>query len=152
MAHDGQDTVTAAPVILDDLLTLTGAAVAPAAAVLDAAKDSIREMVVVDGRVSSRAVEAHQSASHGLAWLATYVEALRQMQKWAEGLKEAGKFGEVEQLIHQIAFGEYLHQIAGGIPMNQGEVVRLQEMGLGWDALSGFQCSEVQTLMARGNT
>ncbi|MGR3314747.1 acyl-CoA dehydrogenase family protein [Roseovarius indicus] len=152
MAHDGQDTVTAAPVILDDLLTLTGAAVAPAAAVLDAAKDSIREMVVVDGRVSSRAVEAHQSASHGLAWLATYVEALRQMQKWAEGLKEAGKFGEVEQLIHQIAFGEYLHQIAGGIPMNQTEVVRLQEMGLGWDALSGFQCSEVQTLMARGNT
>ena len=152
MAHDGQDTVTAAPVILDDLLTLTGAAVAPVAAVLDAAKDSIREMVVVDGRVSSRAVEAHQSASHGLAWLATYVEALRQMQKWAEGLKEAGKFGEVEQLIHQIAFGEYLHQIAGGIPMNQGEVVRLQEMGLGWDALSGFQCSEVQTLMARGNT
>ncbi len=144
--------MTAAPVILDDLLTLTGAAVAPAAAVLDAAKDSIREMVVVDGRVSSRAVEAHQSASHGLAWLATYVEALRQMQKWAEGLKEAGKFGEVEQLIHQIAFGEYLHQIAGGIPMNQGEVVRLQEMGLGWDALSGFQCSEVQTLMARGNT
>ena len=152
MAHDGQDTVTAAPVILDDLLTLTGAAVAPVAAVLDAAKDSIREMVVVDGRVSSRAVEAHQSASHGLAWLATYVEALRQMQKWAEGLKEAGKFGEVEQLIHQIAFGEYLHQIAGGIPMNQGEVVRLQEMGLGWDALSGFQCNEVQTLMAKGNS
>ena len=152
MAHDGQDTVTAAPVILDDLLTLTGAAVAPAAAVLDAAKDSIREMVVVDGRVSSRAVEAHQSASHGLAWLATYVEALRQMQKWAEGLKEAGKFGEVEQLIHQIAFGEYLHQIAGGIPMNQTEVVRLQEMGLGWDALSGFQCNEVQTLMAKGNS
>ena len=152
MAHDGQDTMTAAPVILDDLLTLTGAAVAPAATVLDAAKDSIREMVVVDGRVSSRAVEAHQSASHGLAWLATYVEALRQMQKWAEGLKEAGKFGEVEQLIHQIAFGEYLHQIAGGIPMNQGEVVRLQEMGLGWDALSGFQCNEVQTLMAKGNS
>jgi len=152
MAHDGQDSVTSNPVVLDDLLTLTGAAVAPAETVLEAAKEAVRAMVVVDGRVSSRAVEAHQSAAHGLAWLATYVEALRQMQKWAEGLKEAGKFGEVEQLIHQIAFGEYLHQIAGGIAMNQGEVVRLQEMGLGWDALSGFQCSEVQTLMARGNS
>ncbi|MEQ8542379.1 MAG: acyl-CoA dehydrogenase family protein [Roseitalea porphyridii] len=152
MAHDGQDSVTADPVVLDDLLTLTGAAVAPAETVLEAAKEAVRGMVVVDGRVSSRAVEAHQSAAHGLAWLATYVEALRQMQKWAEGLKEAGKFGEVEQLIHQIAFGEYLHQIAGGIAMNQGEVVRLQEMGLGWDALSGFQCSEVQTLMSRGNS
>ena len=152
MAHDGQDSVTSNPVVLDDLLTLTGAAVAPAETVLEAAKEAVRAMVVVDGRVSSRAVEAHQSAAHGLAWLATYVEALRQMQKWSEGLKEAGKFGEVEQLIHQIAFGEYLHQIAGGIAMNQGEVVRLQEMGLGWDALSGFQCSEVQTLMARGNS
>jgi (2S)-methylsuccinyl-CoA dehydrogenase len=152
MAHDGQDSVTSNPVVLDDLLTLTGAAVAPAETLLEAAKEAVRAMVVVDGRVSSRAVEAHQSAAHGLAWLATYVEALRQMQKWAEGLTEAGKFGEVEQLIHQIAFGEYLHQIAGGIAMNQGEVVRLQEMGLGWDALSGFQCSEVQTLMASGNS
>ena len=152
MAHDGQDSVTANPVVLDYLLTLTGAAVAPAETVLEAAKEAVRAMVVVDGRVSSRAVEAHQSAAHGLAWLATYVEALRQMQKWAEGLNEAGKFGEVEQLIHQIAFGEYLHQIAGGIAMNKGEVVRLQEMGLGWDALSGFQCSEVQTLMASGNS
>ncbi|MEQ8899181.1 MAG: acyl-CoA dehydrogenase family protein [Roseovarius sp.] len=152
MAHDGQDSVTANPVVLDDLLTLTGAAVAPAETVLEAAKEAVRAKVVVDGRVSSRAVEAHQSAAHGLAWLATYVEALRQMQKWADRLKEDGRFGEVEQLIHQIAFGEYLHQIAGGIPMNQGEVVRLQEMGLGWEALSGFQCSEVQTLMASGNS
>ncbi|KZY43352.1 acyl-CoA dehydrogenase [Roseovarius sp. HI0049] len=152
MAHDGQDSVTSGPVVLDDLLTLTGAAVAPAETVLEAAKEAVRGMVVVDGRVSSRAVEAHQSAAHGLAWLATYVEALRQMQTWAERLTEAGNFGEVEQLILQIAFGEYLHQIAGGIPMNQGEVVRLQEMGLGWDALSGFQCREVQTLMASGNS
>ncbi len=151
MAHDGQDGM-AAQIFLDDLLTLTGAAIAPAESVLEAAKARLREMVVEEGRVSSRKLEAHQCAAHGLAWLATYVEALRQMQTWANRLNEQGKFGEVEQLIHQIAFGEYLHQIAGGIPMNQGEVVRLQEMGLGWDALSGFQCTEVQTLMAQGNT
>ena len=60
------------------------------------------------------------------------------MQRWAEALQAEGKFGEMEQLLHQIAFGEYLHQIAGGIPMNQGEVVRLQDLGLGWDALSGI--------------
>src|SRR6056297_306406 len=74
------------------------------------------------------------------------------MQNWASRLAEQGQFGEVEQLIHQIAFGEYLHQIAGGIQMNQGEMVRLQDLGLGWDALSGFQCAEVQALMARGNS
>ena len=74
------------------------------------------------------------------------------MQRWAEALQADGKFGEIEQLLHQIAFGEYLHQVAGGIPMNQGEILRLQDMGLGWDALSGFQCAEVQTLMAQANS
>ncbi len=139
-------------IILDNLLTLTEAAIAPAEDVLSAAKDKVRTLVSVDGRVSGAAIEAQQTAAHGLAWLATYVEALRQMQAWATRLTTDGQFGEVEQLIHQIAFGEYLNQIAGGIPMNQGEVLRLSDMGLGWDALSGFQCVEVQALMAKGNS
>ena len=74
------------------------------------------------------------------------------MQRWAEALEAHGKFGEIEQLLHQIAFGEYLHQVAGGIPMNQGEILRLQDLGLGWDALSGFQCTRNQTLMAQANS
>src|SRR6056297_1226325 len=152
MAHDGQDIAMAQATILDDLLALTGAAVAPVEAVLERAKTSVADMVTVDGRVSGAEIEAHQTAAHGLTWLATYVESLRQMQNWATRLQEQGQFGEVEQLIHQIAFGEYLHQIAGGIQMNQGEMVRLQDLGLGWDALSGFQCAEVQALMARGNS
>ncbi|MFK7938478.1 MAG: acyl-CoA dehydrogenase family protein [Roseovarius sp.] len=152
MAHDGQDITMSNTIILDDLLALTGAAVAPAEAVLDAAKDKVRALVTVDGRISGGAIEANQTAAHGLAWLATYIESLRQMQAWAERLKTNGTFGEVEQLLLQIGFGEYLNQIAGGIPMNQGEVLRLANMGLGWDALAGFQCTEVQTLMTSGNT
>ncbi|WP_294622535.1 acyl-CoA dehydrogenase family protein [uncultured Roseovarius sp.] len=152
MAHDGQDIAMAESIILDDLLDLTGKAVAPAESVLDQARDKLREQVVSDGRVSGGLVEENQTAAHGLAWLATYVESLRQMQNWATGLNSEGKFGEVEQLIHQIAFGEYLQQIAGGIPMNQGEIVRVQDLGLGWDALKGFQAPEVQTLIAKGNT
>ncbi|UXX84470.1 acyl-CoA dehydrogenase family protein [Roseovarius pelagicus] len=152
MAHDGQDLATTKEPLLDDLTRLTATALPAVDAVLDAAKEALRALLVQDGRVSGAALETHQSAAHGLAWLATYREALHQMQKWAERLSETGQFGEVEALIHQIAFGEYLHQIAGGIPMNQGEVVRLAELGLGWSALGGFQCDEVQTLMARGNT
>ncbi|QIE46979.1 acyl-CoA dehydrogenase [Pseudohalocynthiibacter aestuariivivens] len=152
MAHDGQDLATTKEPLLDDLTRLTATALPAVDAVLDAAKEALRALLVQDDRVSGAALETHQSAAHGLAWLATYREALHQMQKWAERLSETGQFGEVEALIHQIAFGEYLHQIAGGIPMNQGEVVRLAELGLGWSALGGFQCDEVQTLMARGNT
>ncbi|MGX0879401.1 (2S)-methylsuccinyl-CoA dehydrogenase [Roseovarius sp. MBR-154] len=152
MAHDGQDIPMAQPTILSDLLALTAAAIAPVETVLERARSSVANLVTVDGRVSGDEIETHQTAAHGLAWLATYVESLRQMQNWATRLQEQGQFGEVEQMIHQIAFGEYLHQIAGGIQMNQGEMVRLQDLGLGWDALSGFQCAEVQTLMARGNS
>ena len=42
-------------------------------------------------------LEREQHAVHGLAWLATYVEALRQMQGWADRLEAAGGFGELEQ-------------------------------------------------------
>ncbi|MCE8531650.1 acyl-CoA/acyl-ACP dehydrogenase [Ruegeria pomeroyi] len=154
MAHDGQNpmTMTTQTVLLPDLLSLTGAALAPVDALFERARDSVREMVSEGGRVSGALIDANQTAAHGLSWLATYQQSLRQMQRWAEALQAEGKFGEIEQLIHQIAFGEYLHQMAGGIPMNQGEVVRLQDLGLGWDALSGFQAAEVQTLMAKANT
>ncbi|MEO0946159.1 MAG: acyl-CoA dehydrogenase family protein, partial [Pseudomonadota bacterium] len=152
MAHDGQNQILTETTIVDDLLGKTEAAIAPVEALLDKAKDAVRMSVVIEGRVSGAAVEANQTACHGLAWLATYVESLRQMLNWAKRLDEDGKFGEMEQLIHQIAFGEYLHQLAGGIPMNQGEFLRPADLGLGWDALGGFQCEEVQTLMAKGNT
>ncbi|MCE8518975.1 acyl-CoA/acyl-ACP dehydrogenase [Ruegeria pomeroyi] len=154
MAHDGQDpmTMTTQTVLLPDLLSLTGAALAPVDALFERARETLRDMVSEGGRVSGALLDANQTAAHGLSWLATYQQSLRQMQRWAEALQAEGKFGEIEQLIHQIAFGEYLHQLAGGIPMNQGEVVRLQDLGLGWDALSGFQAAEVQTLMAQANT
>ena len=153
MAHDGQDmTEMTTAAVLPDLLNLTRAALPAVEAVFEKARESVRGMVSADGRISGALIEANQTAAHGLAWLATYNQSLRQMQRWAEALQAEGKFGEVEQLLHQIAFGEYLHQVAGGIPMNQGEVVRLQDMGLGWDALSGFQSSEIQTLMAQANS
>ncbi len=153
MAHDGQDmTQMTTSEILPDLLTLTRAAVPAVEAVFERARESVRAMVTENDRVSGALIEANQTAAHGLAWLATYQQSLQQMQRWAEALDADGKFGEIEQLLHQIAFGEYLHQVAGGIPMNQGEVIRLQDMGLGWDALSGFQSTEIQTLMAQANS
>ena len=106
MAHDGQDLTIATPVILPDLLALTRSASAPADTVFAAAKARVTDMASEGGRISAARLEAEQTAAHGLAWLATYVESLRQMQAWAEKLDGEGRFGEIEQLIHQIAFGE----------------------------------------------
>jgi (2S)-methylsuccinyl-CoA dehydrogenase len=109
-------------------------------------------MVSENGRVSGRLIEENQTAAHGLSWLATYHQSLQQMQKWAEKLQAEGKFGEVEQLIHQIAFGEYLWQIYGGIQMNQGEVVRLQDMGLDQNDMRALMEPAIMTLTQGGNT
>lgn len=150
MPHDGQD-MTMTPV-LANLLKLTGAAVKPIQDILTSATDLVRATVTDGDRVSGALIEQHQTAAHGLAWLATYAESLRQMQAWAERLQADGKFGEVEQLIHQIAFGEYLAQISGGIPMSQGEIVRLQDIGLTQDQMRGLLGDEIQTLTQQGNT
>ena len=74
------------------------------------------------------------------------------MQHWAEKLTGEDGFGEVEQLIHQIAFGEYLNQIAGGIQMNQGEMVRLSDLGVSREAAAALRTDATETLMARGNS
>ena len=153
MAHDGQDpTMTDQTAILPDLLALTAAALPPVETVLEAARDRIRETVSDGGKVSGALIEANQSAVHGLSWLATYAQSLRQMQAWAERLSADGRFGEVERLIHQIAFGEYLAQIRGGIPMSQNEIVRLSDLGLSDGDAAPLGESAVVTLIGRANS
>jgi len=139
-------------VILPDLLKLTGAAVAPVESILETAIARVKDTVSENGRVSGKLMEQHQTAAHGLSWLATYAQSLKQMQAWAEKLDGEGKFGEIEQIIHQIAFGEYLWQVYGGIPMSQGEIVRLQDLGLSQDETRGLMAPEVMTLCDKGNS
>ncbi|MGH1356593.1 MAG: acyl-CoA dehydrogenase family protein, partial [Thalassovita sp.] len=152
MAHDGQDLDMTKTIILPDLMALTAASIAPAESVLEVATTKLRTLLTDGDRISGKLLEENQTAAHGLAWLATYVEALRQMQAWAERLQGDGKFGEIEQLIHQIAFGEYLWQIYGGIPMSQGEIIRLQDMGLGQDEMRALMEPAVMTLTQSANS
>lgn len=152
MAHDGQDLTMTNSAILPDLLDLTKAALPPVSAIVDTATTKLREATLDGDRISGAKIEENQVAAHALSWLATYDEALKQMQAWAERLTADGKFGEVEQLIHQIAFGEYLWQIYGGIPMSQGEIIRLQDIGLSQDEMRGLMEPAVMTLCQNGNT
>lgn len=153
MPHDGQDLTDTKNCLLPDLLSLTGATIAPLEDLLSKAQAHVRKTVLEGGdRITTTAVERHQTATHGLAWLATYVESLRQMQKWAERLTADGKFSELEQLIHQIAFGEYLWQIAGGIQMSQNEIVRLQDIGLAPTDQEALNSDAIRTLREGGNT
>ena len=146
MPQDGSPL--AAGPVLDDLLALTEAALPEVEALLDAARAALRERVTVGGKVQAAALETHQFAAHALAWLATYDASLRQMRAWAGRLAAAGKFGEMEVLLLQIAFGEYLCQIRGGIAMSQGEIARPGDLGL----VPPAPGAAVAALMAGGNT
>jgi (2S)-methylsuccinyl-CoA dehydrogenase len=74
------DARTPAAALLDDILTLATDALPEVEALFAAARESLRVMVTQGGKISSAALEEHQFAAHALSWLATYVEALRQMQ------------------------------------------------------------------------
>ena len=151
MAHDGQDQFLTQNALLKDLIDQTGRSAEVVSVVLERAIETVRSKVSQDGRVSATLIELNQTAAHGLAWLATYVESLKQMQKWAETLQTEGRFGETEQLILQISFGEYLNQILGGIPMSQNEIVRLSDLGLTSEDTAVLADDSVMALVSNGN-
>ena len=153
MAHDGQDMTLIATAGMPDLLAQTAASLPAVATIVQAAKTSVAALTTDGGRISGALIEENQTAAHGYAWLATYDQSLQQMQAWADRLNADGKFGETEQLIHQIAFGEYLAQIAGGIQMNQGEMIRLRDMGVSAADQAAFAAdSAVAALIDNANT
>ena len=154
MALDGQNAAmqTENYIVMPDLLATTQQALESLDALFEAAKGTVKSLVSNDGRVSSGLMEQHQAAAHGLSWLATYQESMRQMQNWATKLSDAGEFGEAEQLLHQIACGEYHAQIVGGIPMSQSEIVRLSDIKIPAAAQQDYQNAAVMNLIANGNT
>ena len=85
---------------------------------MDRALDAMRDRVSENGKLSAGKIETEQHAVHGLAWLATYVEAIKEMAAYANRMQEDGRFGETEQLLTRIGLGEYLDQIFSAIPMN----------------------------------
>ena len=116
------------------------------------ARDAVRARTETDGKLDSAKLEAEQRATHGLAWYATYANALTQLGDYAARMREEGRFGEAEELVTGIAAAEYAAQIAGGIPMSQVELVRLTDMGLGEDARTAYLTADVEELIASRNT
>lgn len=137
--------------LLPDLLALCRSALGAADALAAQVRAAVTARVAPAGRINAEFLERDQFAAHGYAWFATYVEALRQMLGWAERCQAAGRFGALEGLMLQAAYGEYLHQLAGGIAMSQGEIVRPDALGVAEKDLRDFRCDAVKTLSRLGN-
>jgi (2S)-methylsuccinyl-CoA dehydrogenase len=138
--------------LLDDLFALCDSALGTLDTLVEKAKTHVADLVSVDGKVSVALVEQNQNITHGFAWIATYVEALREMLSWAKALEAEGRYSELEALILQAAYAEYIAQIGGGIPMSQGEIVRLMDMGLSGEELALMGTPAIQTLVQQGFT
>jgi (2S)-methylsuccinyl-CoA dehydrogenase len=134
-----------------DLASLTADAVRAAEGVLQDATRAVRARVTKDNQTVDRLLDREQRATHALAWLATYVEAVRQLCAYAERMHAADRLGELEQLMVEIGLGEYLAQIAGGIPMSQGEIARPADMGLSAAAVERRMAGPCQTFLSEGN-
>ncbi|HEU5321726.1 MAG TPA: acyl-CoA dehydrogenase, partial [Methylomirabilota bacterium] len=130
----------------DGLIGRCSEAVAAAERLLHHANAAVRARVAAAG-----GLDAAQGAAHGLAWLATYVEGLRQMLAWATRLGAAGRLGGTERLLLTCAFGEYAAQIAGGIAMSQGETVRPAALGVARAEVRRFE-DAVADLVAEGGS
>ncbi|MFO1190525.1 MAG: acyl-CoA dehydrogenase family protein [Alphaproteobacteria bacterium] len=145
-ANGGQNLVIA------DLIPACGQGLEAAQRLGDAAARGVRAMVSKGGQIDAALLDRNQFAAHGYAWLATYVSALEQMLAWARRLKDQGSLRELEQLMLQAAFGEYLGQMTGGLAMSQVEIIRPADMGIDAAAIAAFQTDAVTLLVARGNT
>jgi (2S)-methylsuccinyl-CoA dehydrogenase len=131
------------------LLAETGRALGAAEAFLAAAQTAIGAETIPLGAVDSGRFEARQFAAHALAWIAATVEGLRQIRDWALRLDEAGELGESETLILATAYGEYLAQLTGGVPMAQSEFARPSELGLGENDTAELRGGAAAALTAR---
>jgi (2S)-methylsuccinyl-CoA dehydrogenase len=158
-ASKGIDAVTIANEALSkssgsspaDLIPLLESVAEAANGLRDRAREGVGGKVGQGGKIDSDALEREQHAAHGLAWIATYAEALNQLASYASRMSDEGRFGEMEALLAQIGAAEYASQLAGGVLMSQGEIARTHELGVSEKDQTAFLSANVRDLIAGAN-
>ncbi len=113
---------------------------------------AVERSVAPGGTVDPALLTREQHRVHGFAWIAASIAALEATLDWAVRAQAAGRFGAAEELTLRIGFGEYLAQIAYGLPMSAHEVVRPSAFGTGAEARAFAAHPAVARLLADGNT
>lgn len=145
-------SASAQNLVLPGLTSLLRQATTAIQAFVADAKSPVREKIMVGGKVDRKAADREQHTVHGYGWYTSYAELLNQVAGWAERLEAAGQFGEIEQLLAQLLFAEYGAQLSGGIPMNQGEVIRPADLGVSAATLSRLSDPALVSLITSGGS
>jgi (2S)-methylsuccinyl-CoA dehydrogenase len=131
-----------------DLIPLLESTAEAAGTLRDRARDAVAGKVSQGGKIDGEALEREQHAAHGLAWIATYAEALNQVASYARRMSDEGRFGEMEALLAQIGAAEYAAQLYGGVVMSQGEIARAHELGVAEKDQTAFLTANVRDLIS----
>jgi (2S)-methylsuccinyl-CoA dehydrogenase len=111
--------------IIPGLVGLLAEAAEAARQFVAGVRPTVRARILgAEGRIDRRLADAEQHIVHGFGWYAAYAELMSEVAAWAARLEAERAFGEIEALLAQLLFAEYAAQLAGGVPMNQGEVIR----------------------------
>jgi (2S)-methylsuccinyl-CoA dehydrogenase len=133
--------------LIPDLIATLESVATAAATLRDRSIAAVAAKVVDSGKIDGAALEREQHAAHGLAWVATYAEALNQIARYARRMEGGGRFGELESLIAQIGAAEYAAQLCGGVVMSQNEIARLHELGVAEKDQAAFLTPQVRALI-----
>lgn len=136
--------------ILPDLVRLLSDAADAAQAFVAIARPQVKARIAgPDGKPDRNRADEEQHVVHGFGWYAAYAELMREVARWAVHLDSEDAFGRTEALLAQLLFAEYGAQLTGGIPMNQGEIIRPADL---CHDLSALAAPALQQIIRNGRT
>ncbi len=110
---------------------------------LDMVRAAAAARIVVDGKPDRGRLDRHQHEAHVLAFVAACAETLRQVSLWSARIEAGPGLSRADRTLALVLVAEYGRQLWGGIPMNQSEFARPEDVGLAPEAvrevlLAGF--------------
>jgi (2S)-methylsuccinyl-CoA dehydrogenase len=136
---------------MKDLPAASASAVTAVERLYDRAREQLISHPAASGGASAL-LDQEQRRSHALAWLATYLAVLKSLAIYCARLAGDHRLGELEALLIEAAFGEYLSHIVGGIPMNQAEFARPLDLGLSAEDLQPLAAGAPRRLIEEGTS
>ena len=89
------------------------------------AHDNVKAMVMQGDRISAKKMNENQLAAHAVAYMATELEACRQMASWAERVG-----GDYEAKVARAYVGEVARSLVGGVDLGACENISLSDLGI----------------------
>src|SRR5262245_66480041 len=100
-------------------------AVAAIEGLYERARERLRAQVLTSGKLDRQKLEERQVAAHALAYLATELEASRQVAAWAERVG-----GDYEQSMAAAYIGEVCRALLSSVDLGACEAFAIREFGV----------------------